>query len=261
MLVIDAGDFFPARTDKRRAIDARYFFRGMKLLKYDVAGLGEGEIQAGLDEVAAAMKECRVPIVSANIIDRSLQKPVALPFVVKDLDGTRRLFGRVGAARVGIFSVALPGFVYRADGAASKRYSVVDPKLSALEAVTKLRSRGCDLVIAISHQGWQQSLALAREVPGIDLVLNGHSSHKRSFSERVGSTTVVDAGEKERSFTEVTVTFSGDSLSIAAADVCEALFASPGDPRFLDLQKDFEREIKEYNRARMTRHAGTKTKE
>jgi 5'-nucleotidase/UDP-sugar diphosphatase len=258
VLFIDAGDFFPAHRGIHQEIDDRYFFKGMKLIGYDAAGVGEQETAVGLEKAGAAMAGCRVPLVSANIIDKARKVPAAPQDIVKDIGGERTLFGRKGGVRVGIFSVALPGFIYRGGPAISKKYYVVDPKLSALEAVTKLRSRGCDLVIAISHQGWRQSLDLARDVPGIDLVLNGHPSHKRTFCERVGRATVVDPGEKEYSFTEVSVTFSGDSIAASAIDVCGALLSTPGDQRFIELQRDYEKEVKEFNRSHPPRRAGAR---
>ncbi len=138
----------------------------------------------------------------------------------------------------------MPSFIYR-DGANDRhRYNVVDPKLSALAAATNLRAGGCDFVIAVSHLGWQKSLELAREVPGIDLVLNGHREHPRTHQERVGSTVVVDTGEKEWSFTEVSVTVDGDSLVVVASDVCGAALSLREDPRFTGLQKRYADELK-----------------
>jgi 5'-nucleotidase/UDP-sugar diphosphatase len=242
-LVIDTGDFSLPPDTRQRDLKERYFFEAMKLLRYDAVGIGEFETRAGLEGRLAAAKRYGLPLVNSNILDRTVRKPVAPESIVRDIGGSRTLFGRRGAVRVGIFSVVLPSFIYRDGADGARRYNVIDPKLSALVAAANLRTQGCDLVIAVSHLGWQKSLELAREVPGIDVVLNGHREHKRTHEKRVGSTVVVDAGEKEWSFTEVAVTFNGDSLVVSAADVCGAALALREDPRLAGLQKKYAEEL------------------
>jgi 2',3'-cyclic-nucleotide 2'-phosphodiesterase (5'-nucleotidase family) len=244
VLVIDTGDFSLPPDTRQRDLKERYFFEAMELLRYDAIGIGEFETRAGLEGRFAAAKRYGLPLVSSNIFDRTLKKPAAPESVVRDIGGARTLFGRRGALRVGIFSVVLPSLIYRDGADGRQRYNVVDPKLSALAAATNLRARGCDIVIAVSHLGWQKSLELAREVPGIDVVLNGHREHTRTCEERVGSTVVVDTGEKEWSFTEVSVTFNGDALVVVVSDACGAALSLREDPRFTGLQKKYSEELK-----------------
>lgn len=244
VLVIDTGDFSLPTDSRQRDVKERYFFEAMKLLRYDAVGIGEFETRTGLDERFAVAKRYGLPLVSSNIFDRAMGKPAAPESIIRDIGGSRTLFGRRGAVRVGIFAVILPLYVYQDGEDDRRRFDVIDPKLAALAAATNLRARGCDLIIAVSHLGWRNSLDLAREVPGIDVVLNGHRGHKRTYGERVGSTLVVDTGETEWSFTEVSVTFDGDSLAFAAEDVCGAALALREDPRFTALQEKYAEELR-----------------
>lgn len=236
VIVIDTGDFSPAPEAASRDSGDRHFFEAMRYLRYDAVGIGEHETRIGLDGILTNAHARGLPFLSSNIIDRKTGKPAARAGIVKELGGTRTLFGRRGALRVGIFSVALPEYIYASRPDAARRYYVVNPKLAALEAVTNLRAAGCSLIIAISHQGWPRSLELARDVRGIDLVLNGHCSHETTYEKRVGSTVVVDPGVSERSFTEVSIRLAGDSLVATSANVRGAAFKSPEDPRFLRLR-------------------------
>jgi 2',3'-cyclic-nucleotide 2'-phosphodiesterase (5'-nucleotidase family) len=240
-LLVDTGDFSLPPDTRNRDLKARYFFEAMKLLRYDAVGVGEVETRAGL---IAAAGRVPLPLVSSNLRDRATRKPPAAESIVVDVGGSRTLFGRTGAVRVGVFSVVLPSFVYRGAADGRPAFDVLDPKLSSLVAASNLRARGCDLVVAVSHLGWRNSLELARDVPGIDLVLNGHREHARPLLERVGSTAVVDAGEKEWSFVEVSVTFDGDSLAVSAADVCGEALALPVDPRFVEIQEKYAAELR-----------------
>jgi 2',3'-cyclic-nucleotide 2'-phosphodiesterase (5'-nucleotidase family) len=242
-LLIDTGDFSLPPGTGNRALKERLFLDGMRLLRYDAVGIGESEIRAGLDAVSTAADRHGIPLVCSNLIDRTVGRPALPTTIVKDVGGKRTLFGRTGTVRVGIFAVVLPTLVYGAAPGVAARYEVVDPRLAALEAVTNLRRDGCDLIVAVSHQGWPRSLDLAREVPGIDLVLNAHREHADPYMERIGSTYVVDGGETERSFTEVEVQFAGDTLSAAVTNVCPDALATPGDPRFLKLQARYTKEL------------------
>jgi 5'-nucleotidase/UDP-sugar diphosphatase len=243
VLMIDGGDFSLPPGTRQRDLKERFFFEAMKLLGYDAICIGDGEAREGIEERLAIAKRYGLPIVNSNILDRESQKPVAGESIVKDLGRSRAVLGRGRAVRVGVFSVVPQAFVSRGGAEDRAKYSVVDPKLSALAAAANLRRQGCDLVIAVSTLGWQKSLELARDVPGIDLVLNGRRAHKKPYGERVGATYVVDAGEKEPTFAEVSVTFGGDSIRAAVADACPAARALREDPRLARLQKKYAEEI------------------
>jgi 2',3'-cyclic-nucleotide 2'-phosphodiesterase (5'-nucleotidase family) len=243
VLMIDGGDFSLPPGTRQRDLKESSFFEAMKLSRYDAICIGEGEARTGIEERLAVAKRYGLPIVNTNILDRGSQKPVADESIVRDLGRSRAVFGRGRAVRVGIFSVVPQAFVYRGAAEDRAKYSVVDPKLSALAAAANLRREGCDLVIAVSNLGWQKSRELARDVPGIDLVLNGRRVHKKPCAERVGTTYVVDAGEKESTFAEISVTFEGDSIRAAVADGCPAARALPEDRRLARLQKKYAAEI------------------
>jgi 2',3'-cyclic-nucleotide 2'-phosphodiesterase (5'-nucleotidase family) len=244
VVVLDTGDFYAPRKTEFQETKDRYFFRAMKLLRYDAVGIGECETRIGLDALTTAAKGYRIPVVSSNILDKSRRKPIAPTSLIRDVGSSRTLFGQTGGVRVGICSVALPGYIYGQGADGSTRYYVIEPKLATLEATMKLRAEGCDLIIVISHMNWDRSIELAKDVPGIDIVLNSHSSHPRTHEERVGSTFVIDSGPKETSFTEAAVTFAADSITVTAADSCVAAPNVPGDSRFLELEKRYSEEIK-----------------
>jgi 2',3'-cyclic-nucleotide 2'-phosphodiesterase (5'-nucleotidase family) len=64
----------------------------------------------------------------------------------------------------------------------------------AAEAIRELRLDGCDLVICLSHLGYQANRELAAAVRGIDVIVGGHSHLALTDGEQVGSTVLVHAG-------------------------------------------------------------------
>ena len=54
--------------------------------------------------------------------------------------------------------------------------------------------KDCDLLIALTHIGIKQDRELAESVPGIDLILGGHTHTVTEQPERVGDTFLLHSG-------------------------------------------------------------------
>jgi len=72
------------------------------------------------------------------------------------------------------------------------------PEASARRAVEELRAGGAHLIIALSHSGESEDLALASEVGGIDVVVGGHFHTALTDPLREGATWIVQAGSNLR---------------------------------------------------------------
>ena len=154
---------------------------------------------------------------------------------------------------MGIFSVVLPAYIHEIDEDIHKYYDVRDTKMTALEMASTLRGQGCDLIIALSHLGWENSVELAKSVPGIDIVINGHRTHNGMHHELVGETIVIDTGINRTSFTEIDVKIEDGKARYNAREMGKTLLSLDGDPYFLSLEKSYEQELEA---ARMNTAAG-----
>ena len=243
-LLLDTGDFFRSEQSEYDEIDYRYFFEGMRLMEYDAVNIGANDILYGRDRLRNAAKDGGLPLISSNIIDRRDDDLLAAPFVIKYLGGKRTLFGMRDGIRAGVFSVTDPSFFDMIDSSVSKNYKIKDPRITALEAVSLLREKGCDLVIAISHLGWEKSVRFASDVPGIDIVVNGHRGHEGTFQQRAGSTLIVDTGLHRTSFTEIEARFFKGRLFLKATDMGGAARRQPERADLLELESKYGRELR-----------------
>ncbi len=228
---------------RHQNIKDRYFFEGMKRLGYDAIAVGESEIRLGRKQLLEEVKNADLPLVSSNIIDKRGNGHLAAPYIVTTLGKHPLLFWRKGRIKVGVLSVVLPSYIHGIDEEIHKYYDVQDTRMSALVAVSALRKRGCDLIIALSHLGWENSLEFAKTVPGIDIVINGHRSHNGLYHEYVGETIVIDTGINRASFAEINVTIEGGTLRYNTKDMGKVLLTLDGDPEFVALEKSYEEEI------------------
>ncbi len=240
VVLVDTGNFCASRRVKNQDVQDRFFFEAMKLLRYDALAVGENEILFGKKRLLETARHSRLELVAANIVEKRSQEPLTTPYVIKEIGGTNLLFTRIGALKVGIFSVVQPTLVYSADRLTRDYYEIENPQMAALRAASELREKGCDIVIALSHQLWDRSLQLAGKVPGIDLVISSHRINAKTHSEMHGSTLLVGPGETKTSFTEILVDRIDGQWEMTAVDRGSELLELTDHPEFKRIEQEYK---------------------
>lgn len=97
---------------------------------------------------------------------------------------------RFGDMQVAILAVTAP-FVpaYRQLG-----WVALAPGVILAEQVAALRSQ-VDVVVLLSHLGYQLDVELAEQIEGIDVILGGHTHHLLEHGQQVGSTLIAQTGK------------------------------------------------------------------
>jgi 5'-nucleotidase len=136
----------------------------------DAMAFGNHDPDYGRDAYERCAKSARYPILSAN---------------TEGFQG-RTVF-TVDGTRIGVFAVAGSDFktLVHVNG-----FVFGDPVAAAREAVRKLRDdEHVDAVVMIGHEHLDDDFALARAVPGIDLIFGSHSHLKRDLQLIPGTST------------------------------------------------------------------------
>lgn len=156
---------------------------------YDAAVPGNNEGLTFPREVLDDLygRRASFPVLATNLLKTDSNGRIASrdwnrSHLVLERDGVR--FGLIGlTAAFGVF--------YQELG-----WEASDPFLAAAAAVERLRrEQSADVVIVLSHIGITYDLRLAEEVPGIDLILGGHTHHVIDELRRVGNTYIGAAGK------------------------------------------------------------------
>jgi 5'-nucleotidase len=175
-LTVLSGDLFSpsalgtARVDGER-LAGRQIVATMNVLGLDWATFGNHEFDVPEKAFLDRLRESRFSWVSSNCRDRRGQ-----PFPGVRENAVVTVRGAGGAeVRVGLFGVTL-------DSNKAEYVTYADPVATARAQVAALRGRA-DVVVALTHLAAEQDAALAREVPGIDLILGGHE-HENMLLER-----------------------------------------------------------------------------
>lgn len=169
LLLLDSGDFSqgsPYYTMFKGDVETEL----MNIMGYDAATIGNHEFDFGLDNMARLFKKVNFPIVCANYDFTGT--------VVEGLVKTYVVIKRKGV-KIGIFGLSpkLEGLVM-ASTCAGVKY--LDPIKTANDIADKLKNEEkCDVVICLSHLGWDEAglndMEMMAKTRNIDLVLGGHS--------------------------------------------------------------------------------------
>jgi 2',3'-cyclic-nucleotide 2'-phosphodiesterase (5'-nucleotidase family) len=161
---------------------------------YDFATLGNHDFAATVPQLRRLIADARFHFLCANVTDPTTGRPLVAACEVRT----------AGAVRVGIFGLLTNGASRALE---TKGFAVEDAFTVAPAMVARLRGPGkADIVILISHCGESVDRALARKVPGIDVIVGGHSHTRLPQGEMVGwsdelkpdevnGTLIVQAGE------------------------------------------------------------------
>jgi len=160
MLVLDAGDSLVGDQDPARKTQGRTSVEAMNMMGYDAVALGAQDLSLGATVLQQRMAEARFAVLSANAVTRSTGKPVAKPYVMREL-------GRHRVAIIGLSDanaqVATPDF------------TILDPLKTAQAVVPQLATQA-DVLILLSHAGMAADQQIAESVPGIALIISGGPS-------------------------------------------------------------------------------------
>ena len=156
----------------------------MEIAGYDAAAIGNHEFNYGIEHLDRATDGSTVPFLSANVFHAGTAEHAYRPWVMVE----RTVAGR--PLRVGITAVTPPGVALWDRQNVEGRLEIREIVESVRPVVAELRARGADVVVVASHGGLEGSsydpvatglaaenavAAIAREVPGIDLVMMGHT--------------------------------------------------------------------------------------
>jgi len=107
----------------------------------------------------------------------------------------RSLIVDVAGVRVGLLGVIGEEAFAKIPAVDAARFTRVEARQAVEEALPALRAR-CDLVVLLACTGDDEAEALARELPGVQVVLNGYESIASTYPYLCGTTLVNRSGSR-----------------------------------------------------------------
>jgi 5'-nucleotidase / UDP-sugar diphosphatase len=229
VLILDAGDYSMGTAFGGAIRETGAELQLLSLMGYDATTFGNHEFDFGPDglgqSIGVAAKDGHVPpIVASNTNFDGTDATLAdLQRLAKDGVIRRYLVIERGGVRFGIFGVlGKEATVYTQGGAAS----FPDAIETAKDMVNVLHEKEkADVVVCLSHGGVARGkdgkftggddVRVAEAVPGIDVVIGGHSH--TALQEAIivnGRTPVVQAGKYGQNLGELVITVDGGKLTV-----------------------------------------------
>lgn len=208
VLVVDAGDFLMGTLFHALEPETGFQLSLMKKAGYDVVSLGNHEFDFGPGTLAAiierSLKNGTVPLLTLGNMAFSekdtaddrlkalVDQGVVKPYQVIEKNGLK----------IGVFGIL--GYVAIHDAPLSRPVEFNDPLKTAKEITALLHDKErVDLVICLSHSGlgkddagnWTgEDVLLAQKVPGIDVIISGHTHTLIDKPLVVNGTPIVQTG-------------------------------------------------------------------
>ena len=183
VLLLDAGDTMGdtmiASVTKGRAILA-----AMNAVGYDAMAVGNHEPDFTIEGLHALIREATFPVLAANIVERESGEFFTKPYIIREIAGTK----------VGVLGLTYPQTALTTAKKNVANVEFGDPIAAAQRFLPKIQQEGAQLIIALTHLGLDSDKQLAAQVPGIAVIVGGHSHNRMSEALRVGETLIVQAG-------------------------------------------------------------------
>jgi len=164
LLLLDGGDIFQGTLYFNQYLgqaDVDFY----NALAYDAGTIGNHEFDRGQQVLADFLTKAKFPIISANI-DIAATSPLygkILPWQVLKIQGEK----------IGILGLTTPDTAILSSVGEGVKFT--DPIAAAKNSVKALKAQGVNKIFALTHLGFENDLALARQVADIDMIIGAHS--------------------------------------------------------------------------------------
>nr|WP_294861507.1 metallophosphatase [uncultured Fluviicola sp.] len=170
VLLVDAGDIFQG-TPYFNKFKGVLEMKTMAAMNYEIVTLGNHDFDIGMEAYKSALSNASFQVVNANYeLSSTPLSDVVKPYTIVKKGGFKiGVFG-VGVDLQGLVPVeSWQGLTYQ------------DPIREAQKQADTLRKEGCDVVICLSHLGYEYKTTqvsdkvLAASTSGIDVIIGGHT--------------------------------------------------------------------------------------
>jgi 2',3'-cyclic-nucleotide 2'-phosphodiesterase (5'-nucleotidase family) len=203
-LVLDAGDWLtgtPISDIEVEGVKGGAFMQMMNAIGFDAATIGNHDFDNGQAALPRLVALADFPVVSANLLIDG--RPVATaPWVVVERGGLR-----VGV--VGLIMDDLAGEISRE----TMRGVEVKPVAATAQAAIRELDPVTDLIVLLTHLGWEEDSLLATRVSGADVIVGGHSHTRIKSPREINGALVVQAGSYTRELGRLDLTVEDDRVA------------------------------------------------
>ncbi|NNE24581.1 MAG: thiosulfohydrolase SoxB [Rhizobiales bacterium] len=199
-LFLDGGDTWQGSytANKTKGAD---IVEVMNALKPD-AMTGHWEFTLGADRVKEIVEELPFAFLGANIFDNEWEEPAF---------EAHKMFER-GGVKIGVIGQAFPYTPIANPRWMFPNWSFGIREDEIARQVEAVRADGAQLVVLLSHNGFDVDRKLATRVEGIDIILCGHTHDALPAPLKVGKTLLIATGSNGKFISRLDLDVGADGL-------------------------------------------------
>ncbi|WP_158966335.1 thiosulfohydrolase SoxB [Chachezhania sediminis] len=193
-LLLDGGDTWQGSLTALRT-EGQDMVNVMNALGVD-AMTSHWEFTLGIDRVTDIVENAlNFPFLGANIFDKEWDEPAYPAYEMFERGGVQ--VAVIGQA-FPYMPIANPGWMFP-----GLSFGVRQDRMA--EVVEEVRADGAELVVLLSHNGFDVDKKLAADVPGIDIILTGHTHDALPEPVLVGKTHLIASGSHGKFLSRIDV--------------------------------------------------------
>ncbi len=228
-LLFFAGDMFQG-TPISSQFKGEAEWRAMQQLKPDLVTLGNHDFDFGLANLQRLMEEVPLPIVSANTHWKKDMELFTEPFRILALPNRLRV-GVIGLINEDTPTTTFPSNVaplaFSSSELATQRF------IDEVEALS-------DILVLLSHTGYEMDRQLSVRFPQVDLIVGGHSHDKLTNQQNTsGHTTIVQTGSRGAYLGRIDLRVENGQVSVIKNELIPVREGAPEDEDMLAFLKVF----------------------
>jgi 2',3'-cyclic-nucleotide 2'-phosphodiesterase/3'-nucleotidase len=201
-------------------LSLHYLGEVMNYMGYDAGTVGNHDVETSHKVYDRLVNEYNFPLLAANAIDIKTGKPYFKPYQIIDKKGIK-------IAVLGLVTPAIPNWLPEELYAGIEFKDMVETAKLWMPVILNEKP---DIVVGLFHSGWDRpkegyqksdqqyengSAAVAYNVPGFDIIFNGHD-HKlanEKFVNMAGDTVLImDGGSKSEKIAQADITFGSKKI-------------------------------------------------
>jgi len=170
VLLLDSGDIFQG-TPYFNKYHGVLEMKLMSAMQYDASTMGNHDFDIGMDGFKNAQQHARFPFICSNYdFKNTVLEGATVPHLILQKGGLK-----IGILGLGVNLDGLAG------DSNYRGMQYLDPVTVANQTAKTLKANNCDLVICLSHLGFEYNSnqvsdkVLAAQTQNIDLILGGHT--------------------------------------------------------------------------------------
>jgi hypothetical protein len=242
LLQLDAGDLLfsansvPELLKDQAELQARYLLKTLDGLHHDAVVPGEKDFALGFKTFEKLRKGTKIRFLAANLV---MRKGGRAAFEKSALFERKEKNGKT-------IKIAVVGIV-GTDLSLPSELKALPAIATAKREVAALRKKA-DLVVLLTHVGLEEDRRLASQVPGVDIIIGGHTQSFLQEPQTVGKTIIYQSSFRNQYLGVLPLhkPFKGEGYKLIGLD---AGYDSPeGKPTATDLSvAEFKKALAELN--------------